>query len=156
MNAAKERLATERKQWRKDRPAGFVAKPRTKEDGTQDLFLWECKIPGAADTIWEEGLFAMQMIFDEDYPIKPPKCVFTPPLPHPNIYPSGTVCLSILNEAHWKPTLNIPQVLRGIQDLLDQPNSDDPAQKQPYDDYKNNRALYNRKVRAFAAAHAPE
>jgi hypothetical protein len=25
---------------------GFVARPATKADGTQDLFLWECAIPG--------------------------------------------------------------------------------------------------------------
>jgi hypothetical protein len=29
---------------------------------------------------------------------RPPKCMFKPVLPHPNIYPSGTVCLSILND----------------------------------------------------------
>ena len=28
---------------------------------------------------------------------EPPKCRFTPPIYHPNIFPSGTVCLSILN-----------------------------------------------------------
>jgi ubiquitin-protein ligase len=37
------------------------------------------------------------MIFSEEYPIVPPKCQFTPPIFHPNIYPSGTVCLSLLD-----------------------------------------------------------
>jgi ubiquitin-protein ligase len=27
------------------------------------------------------------MIFNNDYPSTPPKCVFEPPLFHPNIYP---------------------------------------------------------------------
>ena len=27
----------------------------------------------------------------------PPKCKFEPPIFHPNIYPSGTVCLSLLD-----------------------------------------------------------
>jgi len=71
--------------------------------------------------------------FSDDYPSKPPKCKtlfffnsenefikfkllfsgkFTPPLFHPNIYPSGTVCLSILNEDDgWKPAITIKQVL---------------------------------------------
>jgi hypothetical protein len=36
---------------------------------------------------------------------------FSPVLFHPNIYPSGTVCLSILNEDEdWRPSLTIPQV----------------------------------------------
>lgn len=36
---------------------------------------------------------------------------FTPPLFHPNVYPSGTVCLSILNEDEgWKPAITLKQV----------------------------------------------
>ena len=78
------------------------------------------------------------MEFSEDYPNKPPKCKFAPVLFHPNIYPSGTVCLSILNEDEdWRPSLTIPQViinhlhflqiLLGIQDLMNNPNEKSPA-----------------------------
>ena len=45
------------------------------------------------------------------------------------------------------------QVLIGIQDLLDNPNAEDPAQKEPYVQFKNNRAEYNRRVREEAAKH---
>lgn len=35
---------------------------------------------------------------------------------HPNIYPSGTVCLSILNEDEgWRPSITVKQILMGIQ-----------------------------------------
>jgi ubiquitin-protein ligase len=45
--------------------------------------------------------------------------VFVPALFHPNVYPSGTVCLSILNEEKdWKPSISVPQILLGIQELL--------------------------------------
>jgi ubiquitin-protein ligase len=38
---------------------------------------------------------------------------FTPPLFHPNVYPSGTVCLSILDEEKsWRPGITIRQVRR--------------------------------------------
>lgn len=63
------------------------------------------------------------MYFTEDYPTKPPKCMslfknwtnaqgqFPKGFFHPNIYPSGTVCLSILNEAEdWRPAITIKQV----------------------------------------------
>ena len=79
--------------------------------------------------------------FSEEYPSKPPKCKFTPPLFHPNVYPSGTICLryectgmihdpniviftfenswygsSILNEEEdWRPAITIKQMLMGIQ-----------------------------------------
>jgi len=42
------------------------------------------------------------------------KCVsgkFEPPLFHPNVYPSGTVCLSLLDEEKdWRPAVTIKQV----------------------------------------------
>jgi len=110
-------------------------------------------IPGKAGTLWEGGMYKLTMDFTEEYPTKPPKCKFTPTLFHPNIYPSGTVCLSILNEEKgWKPSITIKQLLIGIQDLLDNPNPDDPAQKEPYLAFKNDQPLYTRKVREQAAS----
>lgn len=36
---------------------------------------------------------------------------FEPPLFHPNVYPSGTVCLSLLDEdKDWRPAVTIKQV----------------------------------------------
>lgn len=36
---------------------------------------------------------------------------FEPPIFHPNVYPSGTVCLSILEEdKDWRPAITIKQV----------------------------------------------
>ena len=53
------------------------------------------------------------MEFSEEYPSKPPRCKFVPPLFHPNIYPSGAVCLSILNEEEdWRPAITVKQVSR--------------------------------------------
>ena len=43
-------------------------------------------------------------------------CIFSsgkcdPPLFHPNVYPSGTVCLSLLDEdKDWRPAVTIKQV----------------------------------------------
>jgi hypothetical protein len=46
--------------------------------------------------------------------LQPPKCKFVPPLYHPNVYPSGTICLSILNEDDgWRPAITIKQLLLG-------------------------------------------
>ncbi|CAE8641234.1 unnamed protein product, partial [Polarella glacialis] len=70
------------------------------------------------------------------------------PLFHPNIYPSGTVCLSILNEDEdWKPAITIRQILLGIQDLLDNPNAASPAQEEPYRLFSTDKAEYLRRVK---------
>ncbi|KAL1914823.1 uncharacterized protein VTP21DRAFT_7915 [Calcarisporiella thermophila] len=145
------RLAEERKQWRKDHPYGFYARPAKKEDGTLDLMNWHCGIPGKPGTCWENGLYKLHMQFTEDYPSKPPKCRFTPPLFHVNVYPSGTVCLSILNEEEgWKPAITIKQILLGIQDLLDSPNMASPAHAEAYQLYRKNRSGYDKRIRQQA------
>jgi ubiquitin-conjugating enzyme E2 I len=82
--------------------------------------------------------------------------MFQPVLFHPNVFPSGTVCLSILSEdKDWKPSLTVRQILVGIQDLLAEPNLNDPAQKEPYELFRDNREAYNRKVTEIARQFAP-
>lgn len=94
--------------------------------------------------------------FPEEYPSKPPHCKFTPTLFHPNIFPSGSVCLSILNEdKDWKPSIAIKQILIGIQDLLIHPNPSDPAQREPIMVYKADIKEYERRVREEAKKHKP-
>uniref|UniRef100_A0ABI7WEY3 UBC core domain-containing protein n=1 Tax=Felis catus TaxID=9685 RepID=A0ABI7WEY3_FELCA len=81
---------------------------------------------------------------------------FEPPLFHPNVYPSGTVCLSILEEdKDWRPAITIKQILLGIQELLNEPNIQDPAQAEAYTIYCQNRVEYEKRVRAQAKKFAP-
>lgn len=64
------------------------------------------------------------------------------------MYPSGTVCLSILNEEEgWRPAITIKQILLGIQDLLNEPNPESPAQAEAYSLFKKDRVAYDKKVR---------
>ncbi|TPX32297.1 hypothetical protein SmJEL517_g04556 [Synchytrium microbalum] len=151
---------------------GFWAKPEKKPDGTMDLTNWTVGIPGMiilfwaisqhpalgkVGTPWEGGLYKIQMQFPEEYPQKPPKCKFIPPLFHPNVYPSGTICLSILNEEEdWKPSLTIKQIVTGVQDLLNEPNPESPAQTEAYILFKKDRAAYEKKVRQIAKDYAPK
>ncbi|KAJ3375928.1 E2 SUMO-conjugating protein ubc9, partial [Lobulomyces angularis] len=95
--------------------------------------VWQAGIPGKVGTSWEGGTFTLSLTFPADYPQKPPKCKFSIPLFHPNVYPSGTVCLSILDdEKDWKPSISVKQILLGIQELLNDPNPDSPAQSEAY------------------------
>ena len=78
---------------------------------------------------------------------------FVPPLFHPNVYPSGTVCLSLLDEEKdWRPAITIKQILLGIQDLLNDPNIKDPAQAEAYTCFCQNRTEYEKRVLAQARA----
>jgi ubiquitin-protein ligase len=43
-------------------------------NGMMDLKRWECGVPGKEKTIWEGGLFRLEVTFPDEYPTKPPKC----------------------------------------------------------------------------------
>ena len=116
---------------------------------------WEAQIPGVPGTDWEGGLYKLTLTFPSDYPSKAPICKFTPPLFHPNLYLSGTVCLSIVNEGGWSSAITIKQILLGIQDLLDHPNPHDPAHREAIECFMKNRPLYRKKIRQQAKRNVP-
>ena len=154
---ALKRLKKERIDWRADHPAGFYARLKKNKDGTHDYFNWECGIPGPKGTPLEGGLYKINLKFPEDYPVLPPKCVFEKKLFHPNVYPSGAVCLSIINdEEDWRAGLKVKDILLGIQDLLANPNNKSPAQKEAFESYNKKSDEYRRKVREQAKECAPK
>eukprot|EP01033_Poteriospumella_lacustris_P005810 gene5810-4167_t len=141
------RLSEERKNWRKDHPPAFYARPMKKEDNSMDLMKWETGIPGKDGTDWAGGVYKVTMEFSEDYPSKPPKCKFVPPLFHPNVYPS---------DKGWRPAITVKQLLLGIQDLLDNPNPDSPAQREAIEIFLNDKNEYRRRIKEQARRNAPE
>jgi ubiquitin-conjugating enzyme E2 I len=153
---AKQRLLAERKQWRKDKPFGFFARPDKNVDGSINIFRWICGIPGKKETAWEGGVYPLTLEFSEEYPAKPPKCSFDEGFYHPNVYPSGRVCLSIVDEdIDWRPAITVKQILTGIQDLLDTPNPKSPAQRDAYMVFVRDRNAYERACRVQAQKYRP-
>ena len=146
---AVNRLRQERKNWRKDHPQGFWARPDVNSDSSMNLLKWVAGIPGKVGTDWEGGTYQVHLFFTEDYPSKAPQVKFSPPLYHPNVYMSGQICLSIL-EQDWKASITIKQILCGIQELLDNPNKLSPAQQTAYSEFCNQPAVYKKKVLALA------
>ncbi len=56
MSISAIRLGEERKNWRRDHPYGFIARPKRMPDGSTNMNVWEASIPGRAGTPWEVGL----------------------------------------------------------------------------------------------------
>ncbi|KFD53189.1 hypothetical protein M513_05899 [Trichuris suis] len=72
-----------------------------------DIFKWDCAIRGPSDSPWEGGLYKIRVEFPENYPAAPTICTVDPPLFHPNVFPNGKVCLSILHPEGWNPSFGI-------------------------------------------------
>ena len=73
--------------------------------------------------------------------IKPPVVKFVPPLFHPNVYPSGTVCALWLNgEMCWRAGTTTKDVLLSVEYFIHGANNiDDPDQREPYELLKKSR-----------------
>jgi ubiquitin-conjugating enzyme E2 I len=121
-------LHQERKRFRTNHSHGFYAKPSNNTDGSLNMSIWQCGIPGKPGTDWQDGLFTLRMNFPDGYPQKPPLVYFDPPIFHPNIYPNGQVCTSVLDENNWNPaSASINQILVFVQALLTEANPSSPA-----------------------------
>jgi len=92
------------------------------------LDLYSAMILGPVDTPYEGSIFLFDLKIPETYPQSPPKVHFYSYLGfwdggiHPNLYNTGTVCLSILGTwagPRWDPkNSSILQVLVSIQGLV--------------------------------------
>ena len=83
---------------------------------------------------------------------------------HPNIYPDGKVCISILHppgedamnslekaEERWRPILGAESILISVISMLNDPNIESPANLDASNEYRDDRTNYNKKVRVLAA-----
>jgi ubiquitin-conjugating enzyme E2 D/E len=118
-----------------------------------NLFEWEGVIIGPKDTPYEGGVFNLKIHIPSDYPFKPPACVFTTKIYHPNINSSGQICLDIL-KSQWAPSLTISKVLLSILALMDCPNPDDPLVSEIANLYKSNKKEYDRVAREWTINYA--
>ncbi|KHJ48445.1 ubiquitin--protein ligase [Trichuris suis] len=105
-----------------------------------DIFKWDCAIRGPSDSPWEGGLYKIRVEFPENYPAAPTICTVDPPLFHPNVFPNGEVCLSILHPEGWNPSFGVRQV----------PNVVDPASQKASQTFKKNKKSCESAARKMA------
>lgn len=153
---SRSKLISQWKELKKHPPKDYLVKLTKTSSDTRNFFKWELKIPGPKGSPWEGGVYKIIMSFPEEYPILPPKCVFNPPLFHPNIYPSGTICSNILNaELDWNKSIKIDEIVSGIKDLLAHPNLNSPANESAYLCMKEDEEEYKRIARKEARKFFP-
>eukprot|EP01147_Barroeca_monosierra_P004159 gene4159-6511_t len=118
---------------------------KTPVDGTllafdeENLLCWKVALFGPPDTPYAGGYFKAQLDFPETYPFNPPRMRFTSRIWHPNVFPNGSICISILHppgtdelsgerpEERWNPTQSIRTILLSVISLLNEPNTNSPA-----------------------------
>lgn len=108
-------------------------------ESEDDLTSWIIWMEGPKDTPYEGGVFKLRMKFPADFPANPPSLYFLSEMWHPNVYPDGKVCISILHPPvedemsgeyvaeRWNPTQSVESILLSVQSMLNDPNMYSPA-----------------------------
>lgn len=142
------RIAREAVSMAREPPPGCSAGPIDSER----IDRWHATIAGPPETVYEGGIFEMEITFPPQYPFKPPKIKFLTKIFHCNIYEKN-VCLDTLKSG-WTPALTIDKVLLSIGTLLQDPNPKDPLNREAAELYINNREEYDQKARDWVKMYA--
>lgn len=106
----------------------------------ENIFEWSVAlIVLNPDSLYYGGYFRAIMKFPSNYPFSPPDFRFERPLWHPNVYPDGRLCVSILHQPgedtmsgelageRWSPVQRVESVLISVLSLLDDAEVSSPA-----------------------------
>ncbi|XP_072880660.1 ubiquitin-conjugating enzyme E2 E2 isoform X1 [Hemitrygon akajei] len=118
-----------------------------------NVYEWRSTILGPPGSVYEGGVFFLDITFSPDYPFKPPKVTFRTRIYHCNINSQGVICLDILKD-NWSPALTISKVLLSICSLLTDCNPADPLVGSIATQYLTNRAEHDRIARQWTKRYA--
>ncbi|KAK3810823.1 MAG: ubiquitin-conjugating enzyme/RWD-like protein [Benniella sp.] len=131
-----------------------------------NIFEWDILIMGPQDTLYESGFYKAVMTFPPDYPLMPPKLTFKTEMYHPNVYPNGEVCISILHppgedkygyeqaSERWSPVHTVETILVSVISMLSSPNDESPANIDAAKEWREDYPSFKKKVQRLARRSA--
>lgn len=117
-----------------------------------NLYKWVSTITGPVGSVYEGGLFFLDIHIPVSYPFKPPLVKFRTKIYHCNIS-SMAICLDTLGE-NWSPAFTIAKVLLSICSLLTDCNPADPLDGKIASQYVNDRVEHDRTARLWTQRYA--
>jgi ubiquitin-conjugating enzyme E2 D/E len=151
--SALKRIQKELIDFNKDPPENCSAGPKD-----NDMFHWEATIIGPVDSVYQGGVFLLNIHIPSDYPFKAPKVKFTTKIYHPNICQHcGEVCyaLDILRD-EWSPAVTISKIMKCISSLLTDPNPDNPVFTEAAEKYKSDRVEFEKIAKEWTKKYASQ
>lgn len=130
-----------------------------------NLMKWDVWLLGPDQTPYEGGCFRAQFTFPDEFPMKPPALKFISDFWHPNVYPDGNVCISILHapgtdqqnsletaQMRWTPVQSLEKVLLSVLSMIADPDPSEagaPANVDALVQWRKGRPQYIEKCRAL-------
>ncbi|KAJ7578692.1 ubiquitin-conjugating enzyme/RWD-like protein [Mycena floridula] len=117
------------------------------------LYFFKGTIPGPTGSVYEGGVFDIDMQLLHDYPFSAPKVMFKTRIYHMNISEKGGICIDILKN-NWSPALSLYKVMLSLSSLLTDPNPQDPLVPTIANQYIKNRQLHDSTARRWTELYA--
>ncbi|KAI1074043.1 ubiquitin-conjugating enzyme [Whalleya microplaca] len=152
MAASQKRITKELQECTTSPPAGIsVSLP-----SESDIRTWAVTLAGPPNTVYAGGVFELLLTLPADYPFKAPTAKFRTRIYHPNVTndAEGSICLAALKPENWKPASRVAGVLDAVRQLLVEPNPDDPLESRIADEFRGQRAEFEKNARAYVARYA--
>jgi ubiquitin-conjugating enzyme E2 D/E len=123
---------------------------------SQSIHTWHVTMQAPDSSVYSGGRFGLLVTMPVDYPFKPPVVRFTTRIYHPNVTNDslGNICLGILKPENWKPSTKIAAVLEAVRQLLAEPAPDDPLEDRIAEEFKNDKATFDKKAKEQTEKYA--
>ncbi|CAG8612297.1 8638_t:CDS:2, partial [Ambispora leptoticha] len=114
----------------------------------------------------EGGFFKARLTFPKDYPLMPPSLKFITEMWHPNVYPNGDVCISILHPPgedkygyedageRWMPVHTVETIMLSVISMLSTPNDESPANVEAAKEWRENYPAFKKRVQRLVRRSA--
>lgn len=125
----------------------------------ENIFEWDILIVPPEGTLYAGGYFKASLVFPPSYPESPPEMRFLSDIYHPNVYPDGKVCISILHPAgedefgyeqaseRWLPIHTVETIMISVISMLSDPNDESPANIEAAKVWRDDPAAFKKTVR---------
>ncbi|KAF2153247.1 UBC-like protein [Myriangium duriaei CBS 260.36] len=121
-----------------------------------NLNIWRVDMDGPLNSVYAGGTFHIEVNLPSQYPFKQPVLSFKTKIYHPNVTNDnqGSICLGILRSDTWKPIHKIAEVLRLVRTVLEAPQPDDAVEASIADQFKRDRAAFDKTAREWVEKYA--
>ncbi|KAH7131530.1 ubiquitin-conjugating enzyme/RWD-like protein [Dactylonectria estremocensis] len=149
---ASKRIAKEFADVSQDPPEDFTVSLPPNES----IHTWHVTLRPSSPSPYAGGVFGLVLNLPADYPFKAPVVKFVTRIYHPNVTNDslGNICLGLLKPDAWKPSTKLRAVLEAVRNLLFEPQPDDPLEDRIADEYRNDRAGWDKNVRFHVDKYA--